>query len=279
MVRPGHLARRHARPAAHERGVRGRVVRRPERPAPDEAVHGAGPPATEAMIVASRASSSSSGGRTPGIVEASIVLPDPGGPMRTQPVAARRGRSRAPVAPRTGRGRRPGPGRSPARSAARPRRRHLRGNELGAAARAGGPPTRRPRSASAASASVAAPTTSMPGDEPRLGERAGGHDHAARPAAGERRDHRQDARHRPDLAAEAELAEERPRPARRHLLRADEDRDGDPEVQRRAGLGHVRRGEVDRDPARRDGRTRCSAGRRAPARGPRGGRRRRGRRS
>ncbi len=37
--------------------------------------------ATEAMIVATVASSSSSGGKSPGIVRASSVLPDPGGPI------------------------------------------------------------------------------------------------------------------------------------------------------------------------------------------------------
>jgi len=87
-------------------------------------------------------------------------------------------------------------------------------------------------------------------DEARLGEGARRHDHATGSATREGRDHRQDPRYRADLPAQAQLAEERPRPARPDLLRTDQDRDGDPEVQGRAGLRHVRGGEIDRDAAR-----------------------------
>ena len=58
--------------------------------------------------------------------------------------------------------------------------------------------------------------------------------------------------HRPDLAAERQLADQRDRVrAGPDLLRAEQDPDRDREVERRAGLAQVRRREVDRDPPRR----------------------------
>ena len=58
--------------------------------------------------------------------------------------------------------------------------------------------------------------------------------------------------HRPDLAAQRQLADER-RAARRgpDLLRPEQDPERDREVERRAGLALLGRREVDRDPARR----------------------------
>ncbi len=87
--------------------------------------------------------------------------------------------------------------------------------------------------------------------EPSLGEGSGGHHDACGPAPRERCHHRQDSRHRAYLPAQAKLPEQRPRPPRRHLFGADEDRDRDPEVQGRARLRNVRGSEVHRDAARR----------------------------
>ena len=60
-------------------------MRRAERPAPDERRSPAVSAATESTIVAASASSSSSGGSRPGIVRASSVLPEPGGPISSRP--------------------------------------------------------------------------------------------------------------------------------------------------------------------------------------------------
>ena len=71
-------------------------------------------------------------------------------------------------------------------------------------------------------------------------------------ATGERGDHRQEPGHRPDLAAERQLAEQRDRG--RSGRTCSEPRrmpDRDREVERRAGLAQVGRRQVDRDPARR----------------------------
>ena len=91
-----------------------------------------------------------------------------------------------------------------------------------------------------------------PVDEPRLVDR-GGRDHDPSQAAPRQDgDHRQDARHGPHLAAERQLADQRQAPGtRRDLLRAEQDPHRHREVERRAGLALVGRGEVDRDPARR----------------------------
>ena len=89
------------------------------------------------------------------------------------------------------------------------------------------------------------------GDERRLLE-ARRRDEGPRDALrGKGSQHRQEARDRPDLAAQRELPDER-RPAgeRGELLRSEEDPDGDGEVDARPALGQVRRGEIDRDPAR-----------------------------
>ena len=58
--------------------------------------------------------------------------------------------------------------------------------------------------------------------------------------------------HRPDLAAERQLADQRdPAGAAPNLLRAEQDPHRDREIERRAGLAQVGRREVDGDPARR----------------------------
>ena len=240
-------------------------------------------PDTEATIVADSESSSESGGRSVGIVRASIVLPVPGGPIEQQAVAARERDLERP--PRLGlaahlgevgrrqrrRERRPGP-----------RRRHGHGGrrELHPRRRASGAARRRERSASTASTSRAAGTTSRPSTRRASSAPSAGTITRRTPAPGERRDHRQQPGHGPDLAAERDLADERGPPgARRELLRPDQDADRDREVRRGPGLGHVRRREVDRDPARRMHEARSCAARRGPARAPRGSTRRPARRS
>ena len=62
----------------------------------------------------------------------------------------------------------------------------------------------------------------------------------------------QDARNRPDLAAEGQLADHREAAARPpDLLRAEQDSHRDREVERGACLAEIRRGEIDGDPPRR----------------------------
>ena len=77
---------------------------------------------------------------------------------------------------------------------------------------------------------------------------------------------------RPDLAAQRQLPEEAgdADPGALDLLGAEQDADGHRQVERRAGLAQVRRGEVDGDPPCREGRTRRCGWRRGPARGPPG---------
>jgi hypothetical protein len=73
--------------------------------------------------------------------------------------------------------------------------------------------------------------------EGRLLEARRGHEGAPDPVRGERPEHRQEPRHRPDLAAERQLPDER-RPAadRAELLRPEEDPDGDRKIDARAAL-------------------------------------------
>jgi hypothetical protein len=68
----------------------------------------------------------------------------------------------------------------------------------------------------------------------------------------ERRGQGQDARNRPDLAAEGQLPDHGEATARSpDLFRAEQDPDRDREVERGACLAEVRRGEIDGDPPRR----------------------------
>jgi hypothetical protein len=92
-----------------------------------------------------------------------------------------------------------------------------------------------------------------PGHQAGFVERVRRYHHAPGPAPGEGRDHRQQPGHRPDLPAEPQLPQQRPPAPRVDLLRADQDGDRDPQVQRRARLGDIRGGEVDGDaPGRMD---------------------------
>ena len=91
-----------------------------------------------------------------------------------------------------------------------------------------------------------------PSTSSRLVDRRRRDDDPPHAAPGERRDHRQDPGHRPDLAAERQLADEGERPGRRpDLLRPEQDPERDREVERRARLALLGRGEVDGDPPRR----------------------------
>ena len=78
-----------------------------------------------------------------------------------------------------------------------------------------------------------------------------GHPGAPDPAPGEGGEHRQQARHAPHVTAQRQLAQQRPAAGRRDLVRAEQDRHRDREVQRRPGLAQVRRRQVHRDPAGR----------------------------
>lgn len=123
-------------------------------------------PETDAMTVATRASSSSRGGRSPGAVLASSVLPEPGGPIMTMEWLPARASSRACLASswplisaRSGPGSVPTPPTSPTSSGP------LSAATLLASSTRGGLlrvlPRRLSRSNVAASASVAAADTSI----------------------------------------------------------------------------------------------------------------------
>ena len=166
-----------------------------------------------------------------------------------------RGPPRAPAAPRAGRGRRRGPGPAAVRPAPGPRAPSTRsraGRELDARRRRSAPRRRRERRRPTASATVAAATISRPSTSARLIGAVGRDDDPLDAAPRERRDHRQQPGNGPNLAAERHLADERgPAGASGELLRSDQDPDGDREIRRGAGLGHVGGREVDRDPTRR----------------------------
>ncbi|MBF6604199.1 MAG: hypothetical protein IVW53_01265 [Chloroflexi bacterium] len=87
-------------------------------------------------------------------------------------------------------------------------------------------------------------------DETRLGEAIQRHHDASHAASRERHDHRQDARHRPDVATQRQFADERPAARRPELLRTDEDRGRDRQVERGPSLAQIRRGQIDGDPTR-----------------------------
>ena len=254
LVGEGHLAGRQPRAAADHPRVRRRVVGRPDRRPPHERLDRArrrrprrrpSPPAPPRRRGPAAAPGSS--GRAASC------------PARAARAAAARGRrrarSRAPGArrawPRTSarstagssvrRGRRGGrvPVRSPAavargsgrgRRSARPRRAQQLGG-LGHVAQPARPRCRPP---------------AAPRRRPRRARRP-----AARPAA-RARGTSAGCPGPAHLAAEPELADQRHAArARPHLLRAEQDPERDREVERRARLAQLRRGEVDRDPPRR----------------------------
>ena len=87
--------------------------------------------------------------------------------------------------------------------------------------------------------------------EARLIDRRRGDHDPPQAAPREDGDHRQDARHRAHLPAERQLPDEGDAARSGHdLLRTEQDPDRHREVERRAGLALVGRGEIDRDPAR-----------------------------
>ncbi len=115
----------------------------------------------------------------------------------------RRARSRARGAPRPGRGRPRGPARR--RSSERRRQRPARPRPGSAprASWAAWPRTRLPRTSVDGLGRATQPAaTSIPGTRRASSSASAGHDDAPGPAPGERRDHGQQARHGPDLAAE-----------------------------------------------------------------------------
>ena len=89
-------------------------------------------------------------------------------------------------------------------------------------------------------------------DEPSLIDGRRGHDDPADPLPRQRGHHRQDARDRAHLAAQAELADQRDRSTvRTDLLGTEEDAHGHRQIQGRTGLAQLRGCEIDGDPARR----------------------------
>ena len=132
---------------------------------------------------------------------------------------------------RLARARRPGRGRPPGRSArgsARPVGTRTAGtgqDELDPGRSLAG--RRRDdaeRIAASAAAEVGRRRHLDPVDEPGLDDPVGRHDDPAHAAPGEGGDHRQDAGHRPELAAERQLADQRPAAGRPDLLGTEEDR-------------------------------------------------------
>ena len=227
LVRPGDLAGREVRAATDHRRVRQRVMRRPERRPPAELADRSLPgrrghdrDRQRRRVVERR--------QQPGIVRARSVLPTPGGPIMSMPwpparaiSSARRASSWPRTSARSGTAGATRPGRVVGRrspSAGRrpeivdPRHRHERPPRPPAAHRDRQPPPgwlRRspPRRRPAGLVDRRAATTTRRTPLPR-----------------ESGDHRQDARDRPHLAAEAELADQRDRgPVRADLLRAEQD--------------------------------------------------------
>ncbi len=220
-------------------------------------------PAAEAIAEAIRASASVSGGRSPGIVRARRVLPEPGGPARTMPCPPARAISRArrPTSwPRTSA--RSGPG----SSAGGPAPASDGGSDVDPRVRGPG------RSVGgqldpARCADPAVPPSSGrtdrvdrlgqarrrarigTGDESGLREGLVRDDDPTGPASDQCGDHRQDPGHGPDLAPERQLPDERPAPVGPDLLGSEEDPDRDRQVQPGPRLAQVCRGEVHRDPA------------------------------
>ena len=256
LVGQRDLARRQARSAADHGGIRDRVVRRTERRASAQARRSVprrrptrrrSPPALRHHRAAAAARGWSERAASCRIRAARSAA------VHDRP----RARSRARAAPRPGREPRPGPGpRVPDGATVRPARgssppadptsstRRRRGH--GSPGRPGADERRPHRGASST------PSTSIPSTSRASSTASGGDDHAADPATRQGGDHRQDARDRPHLAAERQLADQRqPSSGRADLLRAEQDPHRHREVERRAGLALVGRREVDRDPARR----------------------------
>ncbi len=105
VVRQAHFARpRHPRAAADQARIGNRVVRRPERPPSNQARARRQNPRDAVDFVSSIASSCVSGGRMPAILRASMVLPEPGGPISNtlcEPAAATSSARFAVICPRT----------------------------------------------------------------------------------------------------------------------------------------------------------------------------------
>ena len=145
--------------------------------------------AAEATAVADSAAASSRSGSRPGIVRASSVLPEPGGPISSiawPPASAISRARRATACPRTS-ARSTGASSACGLARRRPaplldRRRCSRAAAAPASARL----DRAERTASAASATLATGTGSIPGARRRLRGRLGRHDHAPDPAPAER---------------------------------------------------------------------------------------------
>ena len=97
-------------------------------------------------------------------------------------------------------------------------------------------------------------TNAYSGDNGRatLGGRLGRHDDPAHATPGKGGDHRQDAGHPAQLAAQRQLPDQGPRAIGPGLLRAEQDRHRDRHIKRGARLALIGRGKVDRDPARRE---------------------------
>ena len=262
VVGAGHLARLEARPAADDRRIRGGVVGGPERRPTDEGAdralgrHGRDDRCGEGFLVAERREETRDRPREEGLAASRrsheqegvatgegdlerpprLVLAANLGEIRDRIEAIDlerieggvRGSDASGPLPSPGFGRELDPGgHGRARAASQAEDRHGVA-EGGAAERLDA------------------------GDERRLLE-ARRRDEGPRDALrGKGSQHRQEARDRPDLAAQRELPDER-RPAGegRELLRSEEDSDGDGEVHARPALWQVRRGEIDRDPARR----------------------------
>ncbi len=199
----------------------------------------------------SSAAASSSGGSSPGIVRASSVLPDPGGPTNTMPCPPASAISR------------------PRRASSWPRTSDRSGTGHVIGTGSGGLPSTatlaaqldpRPAHGDAPGSPAAHPLHHVadrldrcqldPLDQPRLGR--GGGRHHDPPVAPPREgvDHRQDPGHRADLAAERQLADHRPADAvGPDLLRAEQDPQRDREIERGARLAQLGRREVDGDAA------------------------------
>src|SRR5213594_3627917 len=193
-------------------------------------------PATEWIFVVSSASSRLIFGRMVGSRRASIVFPDPGGPiirMLCPPAAATSSARLACACPFTSAKSTSSFARS-ANSAAR------------STCASGSVP--RPSRKSASSERFAAPSTRTPETTPASGRLSRGSTSASSPAARRER-HRQRAAHRPDRPLKPQLTEHRhpPQPLRRDLFRGGEDPDRDRQVEGAAVLADVGRGEVHGD--------------------------------
>ena len=210
--------------------------------------------ATEATAVAESAATSSRSGRRPGMVRASSVLPEPGGPISSiawPPARAISSARRATAWPLTSARSTTGSSSDPARTSPRPASSPPVMPALGS----GDGDRRRDlaaRTTSAASATVETGIGSIPGASACLGGRVGRHDDPVDAAAasaiaiGRIPGTWRTSPPRPS----SPIRPIRPGPART-CSDPEQDAERDREVERRAGLSDLGRGEVDRDPARR----------------------------